>query len=37
VRDTLRDVLTEFGYDAETAADGASGLARFEDGVWMSS
>jgi DNA-binding response OmpR family regulator len=32
VRDTRRYVQTEFGYGAETAAGGGSGLVRFEDG-----
>jgi DNA-binding response OmpR family regulator len=34
VREVVRYVLESFGYDAETAADGAMGLARFEESGW---
>ena len=34
VRDVLQHLLASFGYDCHTAADGVSGLARFDEGVW---
>jgi CheY-like chemotaxis protein len=34
VREVLQHVLASFGYDCHTAADGASGVARFEEGGW---
>jgi CheY-like chemotaxis protein len=34
VRDVLQHLLASFGYDCHTAADGVSGLGRFEEGGW---
>jgi two-component system response regulator RegX3 len=34
VRDVLLHLLASFGYDCQTAADGPSGLARFDEGGW---
>jgi CheY-like chemotaxis protein len=34
VREIVREVLTTFGYDCHTAADGRSGLVRFDEGGW---
>ena len=34
VRDVVRYLLEDFGYDCETAADGPRGLARFQEGGW---
>jgi len=34
VREILGHVLASFGYDCQTAADAASGLARFAEGDW---
>ncbi len=34
VRMVIRYLLEEFGYACETAADGRSGLARFDEGGW---
>jgi DNA-binding response OmpR family regulator len=34
VRETVGDLLTTFGYDCQTAADGASGRSRFDEGNW---
>ena len=34
VREVVRYLVVSFGYDCETAADGASGLARFDEGGW---
>jgi CheY-like chemotaxis protein len=34
VRDVLQQLLASFGYACHTAADGASGLACFENGGW---
>jgi DNA-binding response OmpR family regulator len=34
VRETVRYLLAEFGYDAQTAGDSTSGLARLEEGGW---
>jgi CheY-like chemotaxis protein len=34
VREVLLHLLASFGYDCQTAADGASGLARFDEGGW---
>jgi CheY-like chemotaxis protein len=34
VREVLLHLLASFGYDCHTAADGASGLARFGEGRW---
>jgi CheY-like chemotaxis protein len=34
VREAVSDFLTEFGYACETAADGRTGLARFDEGGW---
>jgi len=34
VREVLSHLLASFGYDCHTAADGASGLARFAEGGW---
>ena len=34
VREVVRYLVVSFGYDCETAADGARGLARFDEGGW---
>jgi CheY-like chemotaxis protein len=34
VREVMRYLLASFGYDCQTAADGARGLARFDQGGW---
>ena len=34
VREVLLHLLASFGYDGHTASDGASGLARFDEGDW---
>jgi CheY-like chemotaxis protein len=34
VREIVRYLIASFGYDCETAADGARGLARFDEGGW---
>lgn len=34
VREVVRYLLASFGYDCQTAADGARGLARFDQGGW---
>jgi CheY-like chemotaxis protein len=34
VREVVRYLLEDFGYDCETAADGPRGLARFQEGGW---
>jgi CheY-like chemotaxis protein len=34
VREAVRSLLASFGYDCQTAADGASGLSRFDEGGW---
>jgi CheY-like chemotaxis protein len=34
VREVVSYLLASFGYDCETAADGVSGLARFDEGRW---
>jgi CheY-like chemotaxis protein len=34
VREVVSFLLASFGYDCETAADGARGLARFDEGGW---
>lgn len=34
VREVLLHLLASFGYDCQTAADGPSGLARFDEGGW---
>jgi CheY-like chemotaxis protein len=34
VREVLVHLLGSFGYDVQTAANGASGLARFDEGGW---
>ena len=34
VREVLLHLLASFGYDVHTAAEGASGLARFDEGGW---
>jgi CheY-like chemotaxis protein len=34
VREVVHSLLASFGYDAETAADGAMGVARFEESGW---
>ena len=34
VREIVRYLVASFGYDCETAADGARGLARFDEGGW---
>jgi CheY-like chemotaxis protein len=34
VREVVRYLLEDFGYDCETAADGLRGLARFQEGDW---
>ena len=34
VRDVLQHLLASFGYDCHTAADGVSGLGRFDEGGW---
>jgi CheY-like chemotaxis protein len=34
VREVLAHLLASFGYDCQTAADGPSGLARFDEGGW---
>jgi CheY-like chemotaxis protein len=34
VREVLVHLLGSFGYDAHPAAEGASGLARFDEGDW---
>jgi CheY-like chemotaxis protein len=34
VREVLQHLLASFGYDAHTAAEGTSGLVRFDEGGW---
>jgi CheY-like chemotaxis protein len=34
VREVVSGLLTSFGHDCETAADGRSGLVRFDEGGW---
>ena len=34
IREVVRSLLASFGYDCQTAADGAQGLARFDEGGW---
>ena len=34
VREVVSFLLTSFGYDCETAADGRNGLVRFDEGSW---
>jgi two-component system, NtrC family, response regulator AtoC len=34
LREIVSTVLTSFGYDCQTAEDGQSGLARFDEGGW---
>jgi CheY-like chemotaxis protein len=34
VREVVRYLLAAFGYECHTAANGASGLARFDEGGW---
>jgi CheY-like chemotaxis protein len=34
VRETMSYLLASFGYDCQTAADGARGMARFDEGGW---
>ena len=34
VREVVSYLLESFGYDCETAADGAAGVARFDEGGW---
>jgi CheY-like chemotaxis protein len=34
VREVVRYVFQDFGYEYETAADGPRGLARFDEGGW---
>jgi CheY-like chemotaxis protein len=34
VREVVCLLLTSFGYDSQSASDGASGLARFDEGGW---
>src|SRR5262245_9847634 len=34
VREVVRSLLAAFGFDCETAADGRSGLVRFDEGGW---
>jgi CheY-like chemotaxis protein len=34
VREVVSYLLASFGYDCQTAADGARGLARFDEGGW---
>jgi CheY-like chemotaxis protein len=34
VRDVLQHLLASFGYECHTAADGAAGLTRFDEGGW---
>jgi CheY-like chemotaxis protein len=34
VREVVHSLLASFGYDCQTAADGASGLTRFDEGGW---
>jgi CheY-like chemotaxis protein len=34
VREVLLHLLASFGYEVQTAAEGASGLARFDEGGW---
>ena len=34
MREIVRSLLASFGYDCQTAADGAQGLARFDEGGW---
>ena len=34
VREVVRYLFQDFGYECETAADGPRGLARFEEGGW---
>ena len=34
IRDVLPHLLASFGYDCHTAADGVSGLGRFDEGGW---
>ena len=34
VREVLVHLFASFGYECHTAAEGASGLARFDEGVW---
>jgi CheY-like chemotaxis protein len=34
VREVIRYLFQDFGFECETAADGPSGLARFDEGGW---
>jgi CheY-like chemotaxis protein len=34
IREVVRSLLASFGYDCQTAVDGARGLARFDEGGW---
>jgi CheY-like chemotaxis protein len=34
IREVVCSLLASFGYDCQTAADGAQGLARFDEGGW---
>jgi CheY-like chemotaxis protein len=34
MREVVRSLLASFGYDCQAAADGAQGLARFDEGGW---
>jgi CheY-like chemotaxis protein len=34
VREALAHLLASFGYECQTAVDGVSGLARFDEGGW---
>jgi len=34
VRDMLAHLLASFGYECQTAADAATGVARFDEGGW---
>ena len=34
IREVVGSLLASFGYDCQTAADGAGGLARFDEGGW---
>ena len=34
VREVVSYLLVSFGYDCETATDGAAGVARFDEGGW---
>jgi CheY-like chemotaxis protein len=34
VREAVHSLLASFGYDCQTAGDGASGLTRFDEGGW---